>query len=112
MEKELETSAKKLSPEEQFQIRKTIIRMVKQGKTNPEIAESLGVSERHIRATKKSYQEKGMAGISLKQRGRRKGEQRSLTPEQEKEIKGIIIEKNPEQMKIKDVSGREKTSKK
>ena len=101
MENDFETGAKRLSPQEQFQIRKTIIRMMKQGKTNTEIAEALGVSERHVRATKKSYQENGMAGIRLKQRGRRDGEKRNLTPEQEKEIKGIIIDKNPEQMKLK-----------
>jgi transposase len=101
MNKELEINAKRLSPKEQFQIRKTIIRNWKQGKTNPEIAEALGVSERHVRATKKSYQENGMAGISLQRRGRREGDKRRLTPDQEKEIKAIIIDKHPEQMKLK-----------
>lgn len=101
MEKGLETNAKKLSPEEQFQIRKMIIRMAKKGQTNPEIAQALGVSERHVMSTKKIYREQGMAGISLKQRGRRTGEKRNLTPEQEKEIRRIIIDKYPEQMKIK-----------
>lgn len=100
MEKELEINAKKLSPEEQYQIRKNIIRLMKLGKSNSEIAEILGVSERHVRATKKRYKENGMAGINLKTRGRRTGEHRTLTPEQEKEIRKIIIDKNPDQLRL------------
>ncbi len=48
MEEELKTNAVKLSPEEQYQIRKNIVRLFKQGKKNSEIAEILDVSERHI----------------------------------------------------------------
>ena len=44
MENELKTNAVKLSPEEQYQIRKSIIRLSKKGKTNGEIAEILDVS--------------------------------------------------------------------
>jgi transposase len=101
MEKELEVNAKRMSPEEQYQIRKSIIRLMKLGKSNSEIAEATCVSERHVRATKKSYREKGLAGITPKKRGRRTGDQRILTPEQEKEIRGIIIDKKPEQFKMK-----------
>ena len=101
MEKELRTNAKHLSPEEQFQIRKSIIRLSKQGKTVKEIAEILDVSERHVKATRKAYKEQGFAGISLKKRGRRVGDQRSLTPEQEKEIRNAIIDKDPNQLKLK-----------
>ena len=38
MENELKTNAVKLSPNEQYQIRKSIIRLSKKGKTNGEIA--------------------------------------------------------------------------
>jgi len=101
MENELKTNAKKLSPEEQYQIRKSIIRLMKKGRSNSEIAEILDVSERHIRATKKSYQEYGLSGISLKKRGRNLGDKRTLTPQQEKELRNIIVDKYPEQLKIK-----------
>ena len=101
MEKELKTNAKKLSPDEQFQIRKSIIRLSKQGKKSAEVAEILDVSKRHVEATKKRYKEEGFAGISLKTRGRRLGGNRTLTPAQEKEIREIIIDKNPDQLKLK-----------
>lgn len=101
MEKELKTSAKTSSPEEQFQIRKSIIRLSKQGKKVREIAETLDVSERHVKATRASYKKDGFAGISLKKRGRKVGDGRCLTPEQEKEIRNMIVDKNPDQLKLK-----------
>lgn len=101
MEKELRTNAKRLSPEEQFQIRKSIIRLSKQGKKVKEIAILLDVSERHVKATRANYKKDGFAGISLKQRGRKTGDGRSLTPEQEKVIRNAIIDKNPDQLKLK-----------
>jgi len=100
MENELKTNAVSLSPNEQYQIRKSIVRLVKQGKSNEEIAEVLDVSERHVRNVKKIYAEQGIAGIKPKKRGRKQGERRGLTPEQEKEIQGIIVDKCPEQMKL------------
>jgi len=101
MEKELRTNAKTLSPEEQFQIRKNIVRLSKQGKKVKEIAEMLDVSERHVKATRAIYKKDGFAGINLKRRGRRAGEGRTLTPEQEKGIRETIIDKNPDQLKLK-----------
>lgn len=100
MEKELKTNAKSLSPDEQYQIRKSIIRMSKQGKSNPEIAGALDVSERHVRNTKKQYADGGIAGVRPKQRGRKVGEKRTLNPEQEREIQGIIVDKNPDQLRL------------
>ncbi len=101
MEKELKTNAVKLSPEEQYQIRKSIVRLFKQGKKNGEIAQILDVSERHVMAVKKMYAENGIAGIKPKTRGRKTGEKRILTPAHERGIMQIIVDKNPEQLKLK-----------
>ena len=68
MENELKTMAQKLSPEEQYQIRKSIIRLWKKGKEDREIAEILDVSERHVRSIKKKYSEGGIAAIKPKKR--------------------------------------------
>jgi len=100
MENELKTNAVRLRPEEQYQIRKSIIRLWKNGKCNEEIAEVLDVSLRHVQNTKKQYADGGIAGIKLKKRGRRKGEKRTLSPEQEKEIQQIIVDKNPDQLRL------------
>jgi transposase len=102
MENELKTNAVRLSPEQQYEIRKSIVRLVKKGKAIKEIAEVLDVSERHVYNTKKRYVEQGIAGIKPKIRGRRKGEKRMLMPEQEKEIQTIIVDKTPEQLRFKE----------
>jgi len=100
MEKELKTNARYLGPEEQYQIRKSIIRMLKQEKRNSEIALVLDVSERLVRSVKKSYAEQGIVGIKPKLRGRRAGENRILSVERERKIAGIITDKNPEQLRL------------
>jgi transposase len=101
METELRTNAKTLSPREQFLIRKSIIRLSKEGKKVREIVEMLDVSERHVKGTRSNYKRNGFAGISLKQRGRKEGGGRSLTPEQERAIRDTIMDNNPDQLKLK-----------
>ena len=48
MEKELSRDVRKVSPETQYEIRKTIVRMLKNGVSGREIAKQLGVSEGHV----------------------------------------------------------------
>lgn len=102
MEEELEINAKKLSPDGQYQIRLGIIRLWKKGKSDSEIAEAFNVSGRHVRSVKRKYLKGGLNAIKPQTRGRRQGAKRLLTPEQEKEIKQIIIDKTPDQLKFKE----------
>ena len=97
---ELRTNAKRLSPKEQYQIRKNVVRLLKQGVPPNVIASTLDISRSHVYATKKIYEEKGIDGIKPQRRGRREGEKRILTSEQEREIQKTIVDKYPEQMKI------------
>ena len=62
----------------------------------------LDVSEGHVSGVLKAYKLGGNAAIALKKRGRRKGDKRTLSPDQEREIKKIITDKHPEQMKFKE----------
>lgn len=101
MEYELKTNAKHATPEEQYQIRKNIVRLYKSGKTGKEIANLLDVSEGHVSGVCKSYNDGGIAAIKPKKRGRKEGTKRKLTPMQEKEIREIIVDKNPDQMRLK-----------
>ncbi|MCL2474516.1 MAG: IS630 family transposase [Chloroflexi bacterium] len=101
MEKELRTDAKHLSPKEQFQIRKNIVRLKKQGKTGAETAQILDVSRRHVESTIKKFRDEGFAGIKLQRRGRKLGSSRVLTIEQERAVRGVIIDKSPEQLRLK-----------
>ena len=102
MEEELEINAKKLSPNEQYQIRLNIVRLWKKGKSYSEIAEIFNVSERHVRSVIKKYIKEGLKGIKPKKRGRKEGAKRILTKEQEKEIQQIITDKTPDQLKFKE----------
>jgi len=98
---ELKTNARNLSQAEQYQIRKNIVRMLKKGNKPDEIASMLDVSRSLVYLTKKTYDEKGIEGIKPGKRGRRHGDKRILTPEQERTIMKTIVDKNPEQLKLK-----------
>lgn len=101
MEKTEKINVKRLSPKEQYLLRRSIIRMSEKGFKCGEIADALGVSTRVISLTRKNYKENGLDGIAMKHRGRKAGEKRNLTKEQEKEIREIIVDKTPEQLKLK-----------
>lgn len=98
----MEINAKKLSAKEQYQIRLGIIRLWKKEKSDSEIAEIFNVSERHVRSVKKKYLKGGLSAIKPQTRGRKNGDKRILTPEQEKEIQQIIVDKTPDQLKFKE----------
>jgi transposase len=100
MEMELRTNARSATTEEQYQIRKNIVRLLKEGKSGREIAKLLDVSEGHVSNVKKAYTESGIQGIQIGKRGRRNGEKRTLTPGQEKEIMRTIVDKTPEQLRL------------
>ena len=102
MEKELRTNAKWASPEQQYEIRKSIVRLLKSGKNQRETAQILDVSYRHVCAVKKAYAESGIAGIRPQKRGRREGEKRTLKPDQEREIQQIIVNRTPDQLRFKE----------
>jgi len=97
---ELRTEARKLSPDEQYQLRKNIVRLLKQGYTPSQIAEILDIGVSTVYKVQKLYNEEGIAGIKLKKRGRRKGANRVLTPEQEREVQNWIVDKDPLQLKL------------
>ena len=54
----------------QYELRKTIIRMVKDGKKGNEIAKILGVSEGHVSNVKKLYANGGAKALQPQKRGR------------------------------------------
>ena len=102
MERELKTNALQGTAGEQYQIRKSIVRLLGQGKKGRDIAELLDVSESHVSHVKKLYAERGISGIKPQRRGRNTGEKRKLTPEQEREIQRIIVDKTPDQLMFKE----------
>ena len=88
-------------PEELYGARKTVVRMWKMNKPVTEIAEATGFSTITVYKVIRKYKAEGMKGLKPKTRGRKEGEKRSLTKEQEKKIIGIITDKCPDQIKLK-----------
>lgn len=102
MEDELKTDALNIGSKGQHDLRKTIIRMLKDGKKGNQIAKDLGVSKGHVSNVKKLYEAGGAASLKPKKRGRPAGKNKILSPEQEKEIQKIIVDKTPEQLRFRE----------
>ena len=106
MEKELEVNNKKLSPDAQETLRLRIIRTAKKnlhpnGKPKVKaIAEICECSMGHVSGTWKKYQEDGISAIKAVSMGRPVNSGK-LTPEQQAEVRKLIVDKCPEQLKIK-----------
>jgi len=94
------TDARKLKPEVQEQLRKQAVRLRKSGRKYQEIAEIVGVCLTTVCKWYKAYEVEGVKGVRAKRRGRRTGDKRTLTQDQEKELKKMIIDKDPEQLKL------------
>jgi transposase len=101
MNNALKVEPLKMSSEAKYELRKQIIRLKKQGKSTQEIETIIGAKPRLIQLTWKNYYEKGIAGIKPHKTGRPKGSNRKLNKEQEHGIQNIIIDKTPEQLKLK-----------
>lgn len=92
--------ARKHSPKTQYEIRKQVIRLRKKGIANNEVADGLGISATRASTIWQQYLKQGPSAIKLRKRGRRQGEKRSLSKEQESKIKKALIDKSPQQLKL------------
>ena len=77
-----------------------MISLIKKGKKQIEIAETVGISPQAVKRISSAYKKEGTACLREKKRGRKLGEKRLLTSAQEKEIYHILIDKSPDQMKL------------
>jgi len=94
------TDARKLSPQTQYEIRKQVIRLRKQGLPHKVLSEGLGISVGSASKIWQRYKKEGSKAIKLGVRGRRLGECRTLSADQEAEIRKALIDKTPDQMKL------------
>jgi len=92
--------ARTLTQEAQEALRNQIVRLRKAGRLNREIAEIIGTSEGHCSRVWSRYQKDGAKAVAKGKRGRRHGEKRNLTAEQESTIKRLLIDKSPMQLKL------------
>jgi transposase len=94
------TDARTLSQEVQEAQRLQIVRLREAGRSNKETAEIVGVSQSHSSTVWQRYKKQGTESLVKGKRGRRQGAQRDLTSEQEAEIKKLLIDKMPSQLKL------------
>jgi transposase len=92
--------ARKHSPQTQYEIRKQVIRLRKRDLPNKVVAEGLGISIGRASKIWQSYKKEGSKAIKLGRRGRRTGEQRTLSSTQESELRKALIDKTPDQLKL------------
>ncbi len=95
--------ARNLKPEAQYELRKQVIRAWKRGRSRSEISEQIGLSYPAVCKIIQRYhsnEHKGLSALAPMRRGRRDGEDRKLSMQQETEIKYLICEKRPEQLKM------------
>ena len=92
--------ARRLSPETQYEIRKQYIRLRKKGMSNQLAAETVGLNVSRTSTLWRLYRHGGLEAIKPKVRGRRHGEQRQLSAEQEAELQILLVDNTPDQMKL------------
>jgi transposase len=80
--------------------RKQVVRLHRKGYGVMQIVELSGLSYPTVRAAIDRYEEGGLAAIRPATRGKRSGQGRTLTEEQEQAIRKIICDKRPEQLKM------------
>jgi len=91
---------RKMNNAELAVIRDQVVRMKKKGLKAREIEELTGVRANRISEIWSRYNRQGARSIRPETPGRKPGDGALLTPGQEKEIRGIIIDKTPEQMRL------------
>ncbi len=92
--------ARRLSPAEQHERRRQVIRAYKRKLNKRQVAREVGVSYSAACKIIDRYNAGGMAALAPGKRGRRTGDKRALTAEQEATIRQTICDKRPEQLKM------------
>jgi transposase len=91
---------RKLSKQLQVEARRRAMLLLKKNWHESAIAEAVGVHERTVRQWKQHQRDHGTEALLRDERGRRTGEGRALSAEQEKQVRKLITDKLPEQLKL------------
>jgi transposase len=92
---------RKLDKGAREQLRRTAIRMLKQGQTHRAVSAHLGVNRTTISAWSTRHGQGGEAALSEKKSGRPVGCGRSLSPAQEALVQRKLVDHSPDQLKLK-----------
>lgn len=86
--------------ETQYELRKQIIRLRKDGMNNKDVADVVGISTTYCSTIWQKYKKGGLEAIKPGVRGRRHGAKRQLNTAQESAIQNMLIDKAPDQLKL------------
>jgi transposase len=90
----------KCSQEVRQQLRGQFIRLRQKGWKLREISEAIGVCHSTVRNWSREYKNGGGKALKIKTRGRKEGEKRTLSQEQENQVQKSVRDKCPEQLKL------------
>ncbi|MBX7211572.1 MAG: IS630 family transposase [Verrucomicrobiaceae bacterium] len=96
----MKEDGRKLSKEQQVEARRRAALLVKKGWNERDIAEAVGVHPRTVQQWKQHQREHGTQALLRDERGRKHGEKRHMSDAQEKEVRRLITDKLPEQLKL------------
>ena len=91
---------RKSSPETVYELKKAALRLRRQGRSVKEIVEATGLADQTVRDAFYAYDSGGIDAIKPKRRGRKPGEKRRLSPEQEQEVIKLLVDHTPEQLQF------------
>lgn len=91
---------RKLDPKAQAEARRNAVAMVKSGMKRTAVAKIIGVNRRFVGEWVEAEAKDGPAALHGKRRGRRPGEQKALTSEEEAKIRRLVADKCPDQLKL------------
>src|SRR5699024_3157762 len=92
--------ARRLTPAEQHERRRQVIRAYKRGVNKRQISRDVGLSYTGTCRVIDRFEAGGMTALAPRKRGRREGTKRRLEPQQEAAIQTLICDKRPEQLKM------------
>jgi transposase len=91
---------RKIGSGAQYELRLRAISLRKKGHTQDEVANLLEVSKSAVRKWCRLHEQGGARALRLGKRGRQRGACRTLDVDMERKVKGMIVDKNPEQLKM------------
>lgn len=92
--------ARRLSPAQQHERRRQVIRAYKRGVNKRQISRDVGLSYTGTCRVIERYEAGGLKALAPRKRGRRVGTRRALSAAQEAHIQTVICDKRPEQLKM------------
>ena len=96
----MKRDARKLKISAQQELRERGVKMREKGMRYKEIANLLDVHHTTVSTWYAKYKREGEKGLKIKTRGRKEGDKRDLTPEQESNLIKRLIDTTPHQLKF------------